>query len=184
MIVLQNIKKIWIWTRKPNKIQWLEHACSRVGISEFEVIWFSVDTWVSDQPLTREETLLWSFNRAKACFQQDTSLDLACGAEWWVFMNDAKTKVYMIGWVTLIDRDWYISQSYGWTIELPPQFTKPLLAWKELGTIMDNLRNTTWANHREWAVWFFTNNSITRAQSFETMIINAFVPWLHPDLYT
>jgi non-canonical (house-cleaning) NTP pyrophosphatase len=183
MLPLSSIKNIWIWTLKENKKQWLIDACNRLWVSDFSVTWYTVDTGVSDQPLNREETLLGSINRAKNCFKHNNTLDLACGAEAWVYFNDAKTKVFLIWASSLIDSDWYVSSSYVSEIELPPSFITPLLEGKELWKIMDSLRNTQWANHREWAFGFFTKNAITRSESFEMMMITAFVPWLHPELY-
>jgi non-canonical (house-cleaning) NTP pyrophosphatase len=163
----------------------LVNALKRLWLDDFTVTWYAVETWVADQPLSIEETILWSFNRAKNCFKQNSEIDFACGAEWWVYFNAKKTRVYMIGsWITLIDRDGYVSTLSWGEIALPDSFIQPLLDWKELWTIMDELRNTTWANHREWAIGFFSNNTITRSESFESVVVNAFVPWLHPNLYS
>lgn len=184
MITVSSIKNVWIWTMKKNKKDALISALKRIWLQEFTVFWYQVDSWVSDQPISIEETLRWSVNRAKNCFKHNPKIDLACGAEWWVYFNKDQNKAYMIGsWITLIDRDGYISTLSWGEIALPESFIEPLLAWKELWTIMDELRNTSWANHREWAIWFFTNNTITRSESFESVVINAFVPWLHQDLY-
>lgn len=57
-----------------------EHALSH----EFSVIGIKAEGGVRDQPLSEKETAQGAHNRCVACFDQEPSLDLAVGLEWWV----------------------------------------------------------------------------------------------------
>ncbi len=183
MISLSSICHIWIWTLKENKKKWLDSALSICWLWSYSIVWYDVDTWVSQMPLTSEETIEWSINRARNCFLVNPSLDFACGAEWWVFFTKPN-KAYMIWAITLLDASWYMNTSTWWDVLLPESVAQRLRNGEELWVIMDDIRQTEWANHRDWAMWFFTKWAITRGQAFEYMTMNALVPWLHSTLYS
>ncbi len=180
---IKKIKRVGVGTLKQNKQDSIKEALKRIGVGNIEIRGYQVNSWVSSMPSSREETMQWAMNRARACFEKDDSIELACWLEWWIYFAPDNTKVYMTWAVSIIDKTWYENTIMWWDILLPHSFTKELKKWTELAHIMDKLRDEQNTNHREWAVWFFTQNAISRTQAFENIVICCLVPRLHSNLY-
>lgn len=72
--------KIAAGTASEQKIDYLKEVLSDIGINA-EVVSVDVESGVSDQPITEEETQIGSLNRARAAFENVEGVDFGIGIE-------------------------------------------------------------------------------------------------------
>lgn len=186
MISATEIKRIWVWSTNPVKVQAVQNFFNHSLSHDFEIIAYSAESGVNDQPLSEEETIQWAYNRCQRIMKQDPNIDLAVGLEWWVsFQKDfhGKEQCYLFGVVGIQDSQWFFHHECGGKIIMPPVISQELKNWAELGPLMDRLLLETNIKHKQWTVWVLTNNFVDRESRFSHNIATAFVPWMHPEWF-
>lgn len=130
-------------------------------LSDFEVIGLSVDSKVSKQPLSDEETIQGALNRALSLPKDGLRIGLEAGVH---IHND---KLFLVNWGVLIDFDYNVYYAGGTRIPLD-EFIKDKLfrEKKELAEVMDEYLNTSGIKFKEGAIGYFTNNYVKRKDIF------------------
>ncbi|GGA37281.1 DUF84 family protein [Psychrobacillus lasiicapitis] len=123
-----------------------------------------VDSFVSAQPMSNEETRQGAINRAKQLIgQQDTLFGI--GLEGGVQEIDGI--LYICNWGALVVNNGDIFTATGAGIPLPDEVAEKLRAGAELGPVMDVYTNRKGIRHAEGAIGVFTDGLITRSMMFE-----------------
>ncbi len=170
--------KLAIWTKNKAKIKALTDASDKCVYftDEITVEWYSVESWVNDQPKSLEETMLWAKNRAENIKNEWHSADFYIGMEWW--LTQVESKVYLF-WAT------YVMDNTGrwhfWLThfqEIPEVFKTRVFKWKEeLWPVQDELMWDSWNNHKWWSFSVWSDGMLSRSESFESAFFCAISPY-------
>lgn len=130
--------------------------------SEDEVLGINVNSKVSDQPISDEETIKGAINRA---YSAKGFGDIGIGLEGGV--QQTSYGMLVISYGALVDNNNKVYIAGGTRILLPNKVAKEIYKGRELGNIMDDYSNQKNVKHNEGAVGIFTNNLVKRQEIFE-----------------
>lgn len=184
MLPLSSLKTICLWSENPVKVGAVKQVFEELGLV-IEVMGREVESGISAMPMSMEETELGSYTRAKNCMAFG-DFDMTIWLEGGVCKETdvlGKEVRYLIGSATAIDRNGSVATGRWWRLPLPTLVIDRLKQWEELGSIMNELTQQENAKHKNGAWWFFTNDLITRQQSFRDTLVAMLVPRFHPALY-
>lgn len=123
-----------------------------------------VDSFVSAQPMSNEETRQGAINRAKQLIGQPDTL-FGIGLEGGV--QEVDGDLYLCNWGALVANNGDIFTATGAGIPLPNEIAEQLRSGAELGPVMDVYTNRKGIRHEEGAIGVFTDGLITRSMMFE-----------------
>lgn len=131
----------------------------------FEVIGIDVDSKVSAQPKSDEETINGALNRALSLPNDNFRIGLEAGIE---ILND---EMYLTNFGVLIDPEGNIFKAGGTRIVLPKEIANLILVEKlELSDAMEQYFNKLDIKHKEGAIGHFTNNLVVRIDIFTHIV--------------
>lgn len=171
--------KIVVASKNPVKMN-----ATRLGFASFfneiEVAGIEVDSEVSDQPKTNEETLQGAINRVKnaklAEADADYWLGIEGGLEW---QGDTLTA---FAWI-VISNGKGTGKSRTTSFELPVKVQELITQGYELGHANDVLFQQNNSKQKSGAVGILTNDVIDRTELYKQAVQLALIPFLNPDLY-
>ncbi len=175
--------KIAIWTEKTPKIEWVKSAVNTCWyFDEFkeDIVYVlkSVDSDISDMPLSIEDTMTWAKNRAKNLKKDWVEASYYIWIEWWT--TDIMWKKY-IWWIIYIENDeWEWHFGFSPMIEVPQLVEKKLYEdWLELGPVMSQLSWMTNIASKNWSMWAWSDDIFTRKDEFDVAFKAAIVPFFN-----
>lgn len=129
-------------------------------LPDFEVIPVKVNSNVSLQPMSDEETIQGALNRAKSLPNDGLQLGLEAGVQ-------IHNKImFLVNWGVLIDKD-NVYYAGGTRIPLPDNVKNELLNGdKELSDVMEKVANEKDIRSKEGAIGYFTMNQVVRSDIF------------------
>ncbi|HVX48266.1 MAG TPA: inosine/xanthosine triphosphatase [Candidatus Saccharimonadales bacterium] len=172
--------KIAVGSKNPVKIKSVQQA--------FEALWpdekwqtegIDVDSGVSDQPMSDEESIKGAYNRARKALK-------ALGADYGVGLEGGlqKTGEHWLdcGWVVVVDKDG--NEGIGSTIKMvvPAKMMELVHSGKELAEACDILFGQTNSKHKEGHFGLMTKNQITRTTGYKDGVIAALAYFVHPHM--
>ncbi|WP_010096184.1 DUF84 family protein [Ornithinibacillus scapharcae] len=154
--------KIIVGSKNPTKVK---------AVQEFfpydQVEGIEVDSHVSAQPFSDEETKQGAVNRAKFCFEKEEGV-VGIGLEGGVmYVND---QLYLCNWGALISPEGELYTASGARVLLPREIEKELNNGMELGLVMDSYAKRTGVSKKEGAIGVFTNDLLTRKEMFAQVV--------------
>lgn len=183
--------KIFVASQNPVKINAVAMAASET-YPDAEVIGISVDSGVAAQPMTDQETLTGSINRAKALKKEllskkQISADeevIFVGAEGGVYHPSfAKNhqELWSTVWISVLDQAGQIYSASGARFRLPRVLADGILAGKELGEVMGALFNDPNLKQKSGAIGVLTKNFIDRTEEYVAIAKLAIGLWYGRD---
>ena len=156
--------KVVVGSLNPVKIGALKEAFKSY---EYDIFGVSVDSQVSAQPLSHEETRDGAINRARNCVKE-ADADLGFGLEGGVFVSS--NLLYLCSWGALADKEGSVCVVSGPTFRLPDAFKEPLFEGKELNDVMHTLLGIKELGSKEGAIGYFTKGVTNRKEVFTQMV--------------
>ena len=157
---MENIKKAYLGSTNPVKIKATEKV-----LSGYEVVGLSVNSGVSNQPKSDEETIQGAINRAKALPRDGIRIGLEAG------VTVQLGKLYLINWGALIDEDGNIYTAGGTRIELPEYVKDGIFnEGKELADIMGEVFKDHSIRSTKGAISIFTSGMVEREDIFTHIV--------------
>ncbi|WP_181349926.1 DUF84 family protein [Thalassobacillus sp. CUG 92003] len=155
--------KIYIGTKNPAKIE----SVNRV-FSEHDVVeGIEVESKVSAQPYSDEETLEGAINRARECVNfKKTALGI--GLEGGVM--ELGGEIFLCNWGALVDQHENVYTASGARIPLPESIQSGLEKGRELGDLIDEFVGKQEVSKNEGAVGVFTVGLVSRTDMFEHVV--------------
>lgn len=153
---------IIIGSKNPTKIKSVQNIFKAYNIRSFDV-----DSNVSAQPFSDEETRQGAINRAKTG-AQSTQNAIGIGLEGGVMSLEGD--LLLCNWGALVDQDDNVVTASGARIILPKSIAKRLREGIELGDVMDEFMNKEGIRNKEGAIGIFTNNLISREAMFTHVV--------------
>lgn len=166
------MKKVVIASENPVKIKAVQDGFLKVyGFTEeIKVIPRVVDSGVSDQPLSDQETFTGALNRAKAIQQQVPKADYWVGLEGGI--DTSYDSVYSFAWIVILsDNSKGLSRTASFA--LPQKVVSLIQEGKELGDAMDILYHDKNSKQKQGAVGTLTKGVITRSQLYVPSVVLA-----------
>jgi inosine/xanthosine triphosphatase len=172
---------IGVGSTNPVKIQAVEDAVrfvlqQRAVQIAPEFQGFSVESGVSAQPFSDEETVTGARNRAQAVLDAAAQIEIAIGLEGGVF-EDSVSQIWSTVWVCVLDREGHERVVNGMRFLLPPEIQAGLRTGKELGDVMNELTQQTNVKHNEGMIGILTGGAIPRTIEYSNLARLAFALW-------
>ncbi|MFC1653989.1 inosine/xanthosine triphosphatase [Patescibacteria group bacterium] len=158
--------KIVVGSTNPVKINSVKNA-TKEHLSDVEVIGVEVESSVSDQPMSDEETKNGAFERAVAARNKMKS-DYGIGLEGGVFVEDGK--VWNTVWCCVVDGNENVEYVNGFRFVLPEKLERKILKGEEMGPAMDSLIGTEDIKKKQGSIWIMTDGWITREECYRDLV--------------
>ncbi|HZZ98902.1 MAG TPA: inosine/xanthosine triphosphatase [Candidatus Saccharimonadia bacterium] len=151
-----------IGSTNKTKILAVEQAFSAIPLTKVKGV--EVNTGVSEQPMSDEETQNGAENRARAALEKVPKADLAMGLEGGV----QKTKRGLMNsvWCCLIDRDENVFFANGERFYIPNLIAEKILAGREMGPLLDELTGEKDIKKGRGFIGVVTKSYITRPEAY------------------
>lgn len=172
--------KIVVASRNPVKMDAVREGLSAFIPGEIELTGVAVDSEVSDQPMSNDETLTGALNRVKNARLQFSGADYYVGLEGGV--EETSSGLMAFAWM-VIDNGQKVGQARTAAFFLPPEVAKLVHEGMELGDADDRVFAKTNSKQQNGAVGLLTNDAITRKSLYIPAVQMAFIPFLNPELY-
>lgn len=179
--------KIFVASKNPVKINAVKLAV-RDSYPEAEVLGIEVNSDVSAQPMSDEETLRGSINRARAlkklvlaqklCSAQEEALFI--GAEGGVYhptFARKKQELWSTVWISVLDQEEQVYSASGARFRLPEPLSNAVLAGKELGVVVGALFKDSQLKRKSGAIGVLTDNFIDRTEEYASIAKLAIGLW-------
>lgn len=176
------MKKVYIGSANPVKIECTKNGFKEVfeDIDELTFIGKSVDSGVSDQPMTNEETLLGAENRANRLKSTYPDGDFFVGIEGGIQSRGNEMEAF--AWVVILGSG-IEGKAQTSTFQLPPKIVDLIHQGIELGHADDLVFKRKNSKTGNGAVGILTGNVIDRAEYYRHAVILALIPFMNLELY-
>ncbi len=171
--------RIAVGSKNPVKVAAVKAAFSRQW-PECEVVGVSVDTGVSEMPMSDAECIDGARNRAQAALVQ-ADAEFGVGLEGGV--NHESAGLMLLGWVVIVRRDGAEGVACSAKIPLPPAIADRVMDGEELGPVMDDILQETGTAKRGGASGALSNNLVLRQDKFAMAVAYALSPFVAPQFY-
>ncbi|WP_010195405.1 DUF84 family protein [Bacillus sp. m3-13] len=159
--------KVIVGSKNPAKYGAVQDAMRELEM-EAETIALEVESGVSKQPMTDQETIEGALHRARAALKEIDDADFAIGLEGGVVLGSTPSSEVMVcNWGALVAKDGKEYIAGGARIPLPDDFKEELLAGKELGDLMDEYYQRKDIRKHEGALGIFTDGAVSRMEMFQ-----------------
>ena len=137
----------------------------------------SVDSGVSDQPLSDEETRHGARNRAKNAHELQPDADFWVGLEGGIETIDGQLMAF--AWMVVQGPDQRIGEARTVTLPLPPAVKMLVDQGLELGDANDQVFSTVNSKHQGGACGLLTKGIYTREGVYTEALVIALVPFVN-----
>jgi len=172
--------KIVVASKNPVNLDAVEEGLSVFLNESVDVLGVSVESEVSDQPMSNAETLLGAENRVKNAQVQFPEYDFYVGIEGGV--EETVSGLMAFAWV-VISKDGKTGQARTASFFLPPEVARLVHQGMELGVADDRVFAKSNSKQQNGAIGLLTNDAITRKSLYIPAVQMAFIPFLNPELY-
>ena len=148
---------------------------------EIELTGVSVESGVSDQPMSDAETLTGAVNRVQQAQNQYPGFDYYVGLEGGV--EQTTSGLMAFAWM-VISNGKKIGKARTASFFLPPEVAKLVHGGMELGHADDIVFKKNNSKQQNGAIGLLTNDVISRKSLYLPAVQMAFIPFLNPELYT
>jgi inosine/xanthosine triphosphatase len=174
--------KIAVGSKNPVKVEAVKAAFAAYWPElELESIGSEVNSGVSHQPLSDDETIKGATNRAKAALKYDSDAAYGVGIEGG--MQELDGKWFDTQWAVVINREGKISIGQGVRIPVPNSMMKMIHQGMELGDVIDKVFNQTNMKQAGGYINEVTQGIINREQMVFGAVVSALIPFANPDLF-
>jgi inosine/xanthosine triphosphatase len=171
---------IIVASTNPVKIQSVHDGFTRMFPGQaFEVRGISVESGVSVQPMTDEETYTGALNRAKGAARAIPDADYWVGIEGG--LEDKYGELHGVAWIVVIGQT-RIGKSRTASFVLPDEVTQLIRQGHELGHADDIVFNRSNSKQDNGSVGILTADVLNRTTYYEHAIILALIPFKNEQL--
>jgi inosine/xanthosine triphosphatase len=172
--------KILVASKNPVKLNAVKEGLSVFLNDNITILGGSVESGVSDQPMSDVETLLGAESRVNNAHNVFPGFDYYVGIEGGV--EDSDSGLMAFAWV-VISNGKQTGKARTTTFMLPPRVAELVHQGYELGEADDIVFAKQNSKQQNGAVGLLTNDTITRKILYLPAVQLAFIPFLNPELY-
>jgi len=144
---------------------------------DLQIIPIAVESGVSDQPMSDEETWQGARNRVDDARTKNPDADYWVGLEGGLDLFDDRLMAF--AWMVIANRDGRISETRSVTLPLPPEVQKLVSTGLELGEANDRVFSTLNSKQGGGAFGLLTDGLMTREGIYTQTLILALIPFVH-----
>lgn len=175
------MKKIVVSSLNPVKAEAVKKGFERLFPGDrFEIVNISVESGVSNQPMTDEETRIGASNRAVKAREIIPKGDYWVGVEGGCDYLD--NDMVAFAWIVVLGKDKH-GLARTALFRLPKQVQDLVMSGMELGLADDKVFGEENSKQNSGAVGLLTGDVVTRTTLYEQAVILALIPFKNPDLY-
>jgi len=172
--------KIVVASKNPVKLEAVREGLSAFLNDSIEIYGVSVESGVSDQPMSDSDTFLGAENRVKNAKLQFSGYDFYIGIEGGV--EDSSSGLMAFAWIVISNGE-KTGKARTASFFLPPDVARLVHQGMELGDADDIVFSKSNSKQQNGAVGLLTNDLITRKSLYLPAVQMAFIPFLNPELY-
>ncbi len=174
--------KVVVASKNPVKIEASRAAfAALLPDAALQMSSISIDSGVSDQPTSDEETRRGAKNRAA------NARDISPDADFWVGLEGGievvEEQLIAFAWMTVLGSNGQLSSARSATLPLPPSVRKLIDAGLELGEANDRVFATANSKQGGGAYGLLTDGLYTRESVYTQTLILALLPFVN-ELYS
>lgn len=173
--------KIVVGSENPVKINAVREVFKEV-LGSVEVVGVAVNSGVSEQPMSDEETIRGAKARAKKAIKKVKDADYGVGLEGGVY--DQGEKLYEAAWCAVLRSDGVEGLGGGLRFEIPPKVAEKIRQGGELGPLMDDLLGRADVKQQEGVIGVLTKHHVTRTGAYKQLVYLALVRFISEEWYT
>jgi len=173
---------IFVGSTNPVKLNAVTHAAIE-NWPDVSVQGFEVESGVSNQPLSDEETRKGAENRAKAVLielQTTNHETIGIGLEGGVFEHE-NGELWNTVWACVVDQSGHKVCANSERFKLPDSLSSMIRSGKEMGPAMDELIGSTNIKHHQGMIGVITNRFIDRTEMYASIAKLALGLWYGKD---
>ncbi len=175
-------KIVVVGTKNPVKIAATSQSFRKIWPDiDWQVIGESVESNVSAQPMSPEESLKGATNRALAALDSNKQASFGVGLEGG--LEKVNGYWFDCGWCVVVDRQKRKGVATSARIPTPESIMQHIRDGKELGEAIDLIFNRKNAKQAEGQFGLMTDGAITRTDGYVHAVCLALSRFLHPDLF-
>lgn len=176
------VQRIVVASANPAKVKAAELGFSRMfPDKEFSFLGLSVDSGVTDQPMTDDETFAGALNRAMSAREEQPEAEFWIGLEGG--LQEEGDDFYAFAWIVILGPDELQGKSRTGTFAIPPAVTELVRNGKELGEADDIVFGQTNSKQSSGAIGILTHGILDRAAYYAEAVLMALIPFKNPALY-
>ena len=171
--------KIIVGSKNPVKIKCVKNVFSKY-FKNIKVIGEEVDSLVSDQPKSVEETILGAKNRTEQIFKKynpNFGVGIEGGLEY------IENKFYVFAWICIKTKNKKTGLGRTASFPLPPKIEKLIKKGKELGEANDIVFGIKNSKQKMGGIGLLSKRKLNRTKLYEQGVISALLPFLNRKLY-
>lgn len=172
--------RIAVASKNPVKLEAVKDGLSVFFAEDIYVEGFSVESGVSDQPMSDQETLQGATNRVISLQENCKEFDFYIGIEGGI--ERTTNGMMAFAWI-IIRSSTKIGKARTATFILPQKIADLINSGIELGDADDIVFGKQNSKQKNGAVGLLTNNVITRKSLYLPAIQMSFIPFLNNDLF-
>ena len=173
--------KIVVASRNPVKVDATRDAfATLMPDTELEMLPISVESGVSDQPASDEETRRGARNRASNAYADQPDADFWVGLEGGIDVFEEQLMAF--AWMAIRGRNGNISDARSATLPLPSAVKELIDSGMELGEANDQVFSTVNSKQGGGAYGLLTDGLYTRESIYSQTLILALIPFVN-ELY-
>lgn len=148
--------------------------------SNFKLEGVSVESDVSDQPMSDKETLQGAINRVKNAKKDYPDADFWVGIEGGIQQQTNSLEAF--AWIVICNKN-KTGKARTTTFQLPQKIADLIAQGYELGIANDILFKQENSKQKTGAVGLLTSNKVSRTMLYKQAIQLALIPFLNHELY-
>jgi len=150
---------------------------------------FEVQSQVNDQPMTDDETMIGSINRAKAALAAGLSqhnnsdvneIVLGVGLEGGVLIND-QDEMWSTVWAAVVDQQGNHYVANGARVRVPDVIAEPIRLGQEMGPVMQGLTGISDVRKKQGMFGVITKDFVSRTEEYGAIAKCALGLWYGRD---
>jgi inosine/xanthosine triphosphatase len=176
------MQSIVVASENPVKIDAVKRGFTRMfPDQEIQIQGIGVESGVSDQPMSDQESHLGAVNRAQ------NAREAAPDADFWVGLEGGcetqGSSLVAFAWIVVLSEN---KQGSARTAQfrLPWEVQRLVEAGLELGEADDRVFGRTNSKQKSGAIGLLTSDVVTRTTLYEQAVILALIPFKNPGLYS
>jgi len=170
--------KVVVTSHNPVKIAAVREAfLTQFPSDEFALIPLSVDSGVSEQPMSDQETRHGARNRVNNARIEQPDADYWVGLEGGLDMFDDQMMAF--AWMAIAHRDGRLSETRSATLPLPPAVHSLVAEGLELGEANDRVFATLNSKQGGGAFGLLTDGLVTRESIYTQTLVLALIPFVN-----
>ncbi len=174
------MKKVLVASQNPVKLEAVKEGLSAFLKDEMELRGVSVESGVSDQPMSDAETLLGATTRVRNAQLQFPGYDFYVGVEGGV--ESSVSGLMAFAWI-VISAGEKSGKARTAGFFLPTKVAQLVHDGYELGDADDIVFSKQNSKQQNGAIGLLTHDSITRKTLYTPAVQMAFIPFLNAELY-